>query len=70
MKLSALILAALMTAGSATAFAEGGGERVKEYFANLQLDHEQVQTTSGDSHAAESASTTDTQQPARQKSGS
>ncbi|MBD9459682.1 hypothetical protein IB241_18515 [Pseudomonas sp. PDM05] len=41
MKLSTLMLAGLMTLTSAAAFAEGGAERSKEFYANFKFMQEQ-----------------------------
>lgn len=53
MKISTLILAGLMTLTSAAAFAEGGSERSKEFYANFNLMQKQAhdnteQTASSD----------------------
>lgn len=49
MKLSTLMLAGLMTLTSAAAFAEGGSERSKEFYANFKFmqnaAHGQTQQT-------------------------
>ncbi|MGU9856868.1 hypothetical protein [Pseudomonas sp. LF245] len=41
MKLSTLMLAGLMTLTSAAAFAEGGAERSREFYANFKLMQDQ-----------------------------
>lgn len=41
MKLSTLMLAGLMTMTSAAAFAEGGAERSREFYANFKFMQEQ-----------------------------
>lgn len=41
MKLSTLMLAGLMTLTSAAAFAEGGAERSKEFYANFKFMQDQ-----------------------------
>jgi hypothetical protein len=43
MKHSPLIIAGLMTFVSATAFAEGGAERMRYYFANFPVGQHQQQ---------------------------
>ncbi|MEB0046771.1 MULTISPECIES: hypothetical protein [unclassified Pseudomonas] len=43
MKLTPLILAGLLTFCSASAFAEGGAERMRYYFDNLSLNQQQTQ---------------------------
>ena len=40
MKRSTLILAVLMTLGSASAFAEGGAERMRYYFETLRYNQQ------------------------------
>ncbi|WP_447790541.1 MULTISPECIES: hypothetical protein [Pseudomonas] len=40
MKRTALIFAGLMVFGSATAFAEGGAERMRYYFESLRLSQQ------------------------------
>ncbi|KQZ81666.1 MULTISPECIES: hypothetical protein [unclassified Pseudomonas] len=40
MKRTTLILAALMTFGSASAFAEGGAERMRYYFETLRYNQQ------------------------------
>jgi hypothetical protein len=42
MKLSTLMLASLMTMASATAFAEGGSERSKQFYDNFTFMQKQV----------------------------
>ena len=65
MKTSTLILAGLMTLTSAAAFAEGGAERSKQFYANFNFIQEQAQekaeqTASSDVKQLKSD---DTQQP-------
>ena len=65
MKLSTLMLAGLMTLTSAAAFAEGGSERSKEFYANFNLIQDTAhgkaeQTASSD---VKQLKTDDTQQP-------
>ncbi|MDQ0654628.1 hypothetical protein [Pseudomonas cedrina] len=43
MKISTLILAGLMTLTSAAAFAEGGSERSRQFYANFNFMQEQAQ---------------------------
>ncbi|VVN89607.1 hypothetical protein [Pseudomonas fluorescens] len=42
MKLSTLILAGLMTVSSATVFAEGGAERIRQHWDNFKLSQQHV----------------------------
>ena len=42
MKRTAVILAGLMTLGSASAFAEGGAERMRYYYETLRLAQQQA----------------------------
>lgn len=42
MKRTAVILAGLMTLGSASAFAEGGAERMRYYYESLRLAQQQA----------------------------
>jgi hypothetical protein len=42
MKRTAMIIAGLMTLGSATAFAEGGAERMRYYYESLHQAQEQA----------------------------
>lgn len=44
MKCTTLIFAVLMIFGSATAFAEGGAERMRYYFANFPVAQHQAQS--------------------------
>ncbi len=43
MKLSTLMLAGLMTLTTTAAFAEGGSERSKEFYANFKFMQDQAQ---------------------------
>jgi hypothetical protein len=43
MKRTTLILAAVMTLGSASAFAEGGAERMRYYFETLRYNQQLAQ---------------------------
>ncbi|MBC3302637.1 hypothetical protein SAMN04490182_1682 [Pseudomonas cedrina] len=43
MKISTLILAGLMTLTSAAAFAEGGSERSRQFYANFNFMQKQAQ---------------------------
>ena len=65
MKLSTLMLAGLMTLTTTAAFAEGGSERSKEFYANFKLMQDKAkdsaqQTASSD---AKTLKVDDTQQP-------
>lgn len=65
MKLSTLMLAGLMTLTTTAAFAEGGSERSKEFYANFKFMQEKAkdstqQTASSD---AKTLKVDDTQQP-------
>ncbi|MBV7481081.1 hypothetical protein [Pseudomonas sp. PDM31] len=42
MKRTAMIIAGLMALGSASAFAEGGAERMRYYFESLRLAQQQA----------------------------
>ncbi|WP_095147430.1 MULTISPECIES: hypothetical protein [unclassified Pseudomonas] len=44
MKRTTLIVAVLMTFGSASAFAEGGAERMRYYFANFPVGQQEAQS--------------------------
>lgn len=71
MKLSTLMLAGLMGLTSVAAFAEGGSERVKEYFNDFSFSQKQIHddaehTASVDTKDAKSGSVEqaqDTEQP-------
>ncbi|NMX60468.1 hypothetical protein HBO12_02475 [Pseudomonas sp. WS 5059] len=61
MKLSTLMLTGLLGLTSAAAFAEGGGERVKEHFNNFSFVQKQIhgdaeQTAAADAKGTESGS--------------
>jgi hypothetical protein len=43
MKRTAMIIAGLMALGSASAFAEGGAERMRYYYESLRLAQQQAQ---------------------------
>ncbi|MFO2463592.1 hypothetical protein OOJ96_17325 [Pseudomonas sp. 15FMM2] len=71
MKLSTLMLAAVMSLTSAAAFAEGGAERVKEYYNNFSFIQEKThgsteQTAASDAKPADA----DTAEPASDSQGS
>lgn len=57
MKLSTLMLAGLMTLTSAAAFAEGGAERSKEFYANFKFMQDKAHGT------AEQTAASDVKQP-------
>ena len=57
MKLSTLMLAGLMTLTSAAAFAEGGAERSKEFYANFKFMQDKA------NGAAEQTASSDVKQP-------
>lgn len=65
MKLSTLMLAGLMTLTSAAAFAEGGAERSKEFYANFKFmqDNDQSKNEQTASSDVKTLKTDDTQQP-------
>lgn len=65
MKLSTLMLAGLMTLTSAAAFAEGGSERSKEFYANFNFMQNKAQgkTEQTASSDVKDVKTDDTQQP-------
>ncbi|NBF02073.1 hypothetical protein GV819_07180 [Pseudomonas sp. Fl5BN2] len=42
MKLSTLVLSGLILAGSSAAFAEGGSERVQQFYENFRVSQQQV----------------------------
>lgn len=52
MKLSTLILAGLMTLTSAAAFAEGGAERSREFYANFKFMQDQQNSKAEQTAAA------------------
>lgn len=52
MKLSTLMLAGLMTLTSAAAFAEGGAERSREFYANFKFMQDQQNSKSEQTAAA------------------
>ncbi|WP_339436729.1 MULTISPECIES: hypothetical protein [unclassified Pseudomonas] len=65
MKISTLMLAGLMTLTSAAAFAEGGSERSKEFYANFNFMQDKMngpaeETASSD---VKNSKTDETQQP-------
>ncbi|CRM82247.1 hypothetical protein ACJ6YJ_26825 [Pseudomonas marginalis] len=67
MKLSTLMLASLMTLGSAAAFAEGGSERSKEFYNNFtftqQTLHGTVEQTASADGKTPNTNTTEQEQP-------
>lgn len=54
MKLSALMLASLMTLTSAAAFAEGGSERSKEFYNNFTFMQQKTHDTTEQTASADS----------------
>ena len=52
MKLSTLMLAGLMTLTSAAAFAEGGAERSREFYANFRFMQDQQNSKAEQTAAA------------------
>lgn len=52
MKLSTLMLAGLMTLTSAAAFAEGGAERSREFYANFKFMQDQSNANAEQTAAA------------------
>ena len=46
MKITTAMLAGLLALGSASAFAEGGAERMRHYFDNFPVHHTQSEQTS------------------------
>ena len=52
MKLSTLMLAGLMTLTSAAAFAEGGAERSREFYANFKFMQDQQNSRTEQTAAA------------------
>ncbi|MBC8996893.1 hypothetical protein IAI51_10185 [Pseudomonas sp. N40(2020)] len=46
MKITTAILAGLLALGSASAFAEGGAERMRYYYDNLPVHHAQSEQSS------------------------
>ncbi|KAA0961722.1 hypothetical protein [Pseudomonas sp. ANT_H12B] len=53
MKPTPLIIAGLMTFVSASAFAEGGAERMRYYFANFPVGQQQDQSRANESKSLE-----------------
>lgn len=42
MKISTLVLSGLILAGSSAAFAEGGSERVQQFYENFRVNQQQI----------------------------
>ncbi|MGE8412590.1 MAG: hypothetical protein ACN6QY_09530 [Pseudomonas sp.] len=42
MKLSTIVLSGLILAGSSAAFAEGGSERVQQFYENFRVNQQQI----------------------------
>ena len=65
MKISTLMLAGLMTLTSAAAFAEGGSERSKEFYANFNFMQDKVHGTTEQTASSDvkNSKSDDTQQP-------
>lgn len=65
MKLSTLMLAGLMTLTATAAFAEGGSERSKEFYANFKFMQDKAQDSAQQtaSSDAKTLKVDDTQQP-------
>ena len=65
MKLSTLMLAGLMTLTSVAAFAEGGSERSKEFYANFKFMQDKAHGTAEQtaSNDVQHLQVDDTQQP-------
>ena len=53
MKRTTLIVAGLMTFGSAAAFAEGGAERMRYYYANFPVGQQEAQSKANASNNGE-----------------
>ncbi|CRM46147.1 MULTISPECIES: hypothetical protein [Pseudomonas] len=65
MKISTLMLAGLMTLSSAAAFAEGGSERSKEFYANFNFMQDKAHGTTEQTASSDvkNSKSDDAQQP-------
>lgn len=54
MKLSTIVLSGLILVGSSAAFAEGGSERVQQFYQNFRVNQQQI-------HGTQTANTAETE---------